>query len=203
MESNMKQIILAVFLSVTIFVNNAQGDDLKVIKGNYYVIASSLLIREKPNRNARILGKKNLGGLVKILERSGKKEKIGDSTGEWVFIDSRELKKTSTEETIKGWVFDCYLSNLSNFKRVKSFCECELHEDLADMPYTLYFKKDGTYSGRKRDYETQKDIELSGVVYCFRNIFIADDSTGTLFMIKNEEGEIYSQFGGKVKKVNK
>ena len=76
------------------------------IEFNWGVVKSRYLrVRERPAKDAEMLGPIRLGSVVKILSRTGKQDTVDNMTNYWYQVDFQGLK---------GWVFGEYLEVLSS-----------------------------------------------------------------------------------------
>jgi len=173
-----KNIILIIFI-INFFLNQEKVNpqELKSKLNNFVIICGDKVnVRAEPNVNAKVLECLSICKDVILLKKSGKKEKIGKIEGKWAYIDTRYYKDDKHEETLKGWVFDYYLADLKNFKRVTSFIECKIEGWSGDYLLSYKFYKDGTYKRKKYDYKSRKIIDnIRGEVYRYRDIIAAHD----------------------------
>jgi len=191
--------VVAFFLIIQLN-NNDKPVLVKFDNGYCDVLATKLNVREKPDLNSKILTQKNFASGVKILKRSGKFEVINGVKSEWVYIDSERFDE-SGNDTIKGWVVDYYLSDLSEFKPITSFGDYYIEAILTEFYVRMNFYPDGTFTAIQYDRETQTESEIKGQLYQFRNVIIADkeghriDGSGyRLAFYIDEKGNIISEF---------
>jgi hypothetical protein len=136
--------------------------------------------------------------LLNSYKKSENQTKIEGIQGKWVFVDTG-LYLDSTYETIaKGWVFDYYLADLNDFKKVKSFQKCFIEGWSGDYFLSYQFNEDGTYTRKLRKEEGQiKNQELTGKVYQYRKVIYAqdDDGRGSEIFFIDEKGILKSTIG--------
>jgi hypothetical protein len=140
------------------------------------IIGDNVNVREKPDIKSKSICKLRLGDSIKIIKRTGKKEKIGDLEGEWIFVD--------TFQSSKGWIFSYYVACVDDFKRVRIFINCTIEGYIGD--YYLYYKfnRDGTYITKRHVPHSSNLIERNGKLFQFKNVIFA----------KDDDGENYSVF---------
>jgi len=148
------------------------------------VIGDNLNLREEPKLNSKIIRKLRITWLVKLIKKTDKTEKIKNIEGKWAFIN------TGLE---KGWVFDYYLANEKDFKKVKSFRNTILEGEHGDHYIYFEFKKNGQYRCKKEDKNKNLFYE-KGKLYKYRNIFLAynDNEKSYSIFYLNKKNKICS-----------
>lgn len=171
----MRLFISVLLLLTTMSVMCFCQDGLKGRKDDYvYVVADNVNVREQPLINSKSLIKLRIGTLVRILNKTNKKEIVNNIKGEWIYIDTLSYNFSNKNETLKGWVFDYYLSNLNGSSRITSFDNYKFEIDLPDHNISFFFKKNGTYIRKPFANETEKK-EISGKLYRYKDLIIGKD----------------------------
>lgn len=153
----------------------------KMENSRYLVIGDNVNVREKPNLKSNPIEKLRLLSIVQLIKRSEIKEKIGNFEGRWVYIDTNICGK-NCNETIKGWVFDYFLSDGSNFKKVSTFKRCLIEGNVGDTLISIDIFDDGKYNRKRIEYDTDKLSYHRGQLYKFRNVIIARDNKGDFYL---------------------
>ncbi len=158
-----------------IFMQSSLHSGLKPFSNNYYIVmGNNLNVRSNPNTKANVVIQLKILSEVKLLRLKNKEVKIGNIKGKWAFIDTRVFNDDVTD-TIKGWVFNYYLSNTKEFILMTKFKECSLEDNVGDTFLSYRFNKNGTYIRKDYDSEKNKYYYLSGNLYKYRNVIIASD----------------------------
>lgn len=194
--------IISLVLLLALSTFRTESQVRKPSSGYFLVLATKLNVREKPDIKSTIIIQKNFASLVQLLKRSGKFEIIDGNKTEWVYIDTSSFDK-SGKNTIKGWVVDYYLSNLSEFKPAISFGDY-YYEVLMTHDYIrINFYPDSTYNTIYSDRVKNIEYELKGRLYQFRNIIVAQDEKSRLLMYIDEKGNIVTEFNHILQKGHK
>lgn len=153
------------------------GKDVGIVVGDH------VNVRKEPNLSSDIVFKQNIATKVIIITRSNKRINVDGKEGEWVYIDTRYYSDNNITETIKGWVFDYYISDLSNFKRMDNSNECYIEAWSGDYLFSLQINKDGTY--KRKNYDEAKDnfYFTTGKLYKYRNVIFAKDDNNNTYNI--------------------
>lgn len=179
--------VLLFFLILLIQINGFCSDN-PILYNRYIVIGENVNIRSNATIQASLIGSLKKGHTVKVIKRSGIKEKVENKIGEWVYIDPGIYKKGTTE-LLKGWVFDRYLAQFNDFTIVKNFFNCKIEGYEGDWLLSYIISKDGTYKRNFLDKENNNIVIKSckGHLYRLNNIIIARDETGSfeIFILNN------------------
>lgn len=167
-------------------------------KDNFLVVGNNINLREEPNQNSKILDQLRIISQVKVLKRSGKKVKIDNNEGEWVYIDTFMTSKNDKNHTVtvKGWVFDYYLSDLNNFKPMTSFKRTRIITGAGDVGMNFQFYENATFKYTMTDSYERKEFIYTGKLYKYLNVIYGkyNNSEGGCFFYINPKNKICNQF---------
>ncbi|PKL35371.1 MAG: hypothetical protein CVV44_21410 [Spirochaetae bacterium HGW-Spirochaetae-1] len=168
----MKILKLVLFVSLILF----QDNFIKADENEFVIaIADNINVRSEPTTSSSILSKVYITKQVMILKRKGKKIKLGDIEGEWIFIDTRSYAK-GTKSTVKGWAFDYYFAKINDFKKMDSFKSCSIEGVVGDYLLSYKFNDNGAYKRKIYNAESGKYDFIGGHLYRLKDVVAAIDA---------------------------
>ena len=195
----MKKTILIIAIILHLFYINSKINSEEIasnfIGDNIYIVVGDYVnVREEPTQTSKVIFKQRIATIVSVLKRINKKVTIDKNDGEWVFIDTKYFKTIGDSETAKGWVFDYYLSDLSNFKRMESSIECYMEYWAGDSLFSIQINNNGTYIRKNYSYEKKYYYFTLGKLYKYRNVIFAKDDKSNVYdlLFVNDKGIVCS-----------
>lgn len=139
---NQIRMILNIFIFINfILPSNGFSKNLSVP-----VLAENVNLREKPSINSNVVFQLPIAIDVVILHKSGDKVTINGLSGEWVYVDTNIRINNTTNETIKGWIFDYYLGYKEKFFRVMKWKKQTFTYTAGDYTPVFEIQENGTFS---------------------------------------------------------
>jgi uncharacterized protein YgiM (DUF1202 family) len=145
-------------------------DGLHIISGDY------VNLREKPSLDSKVIKQLRITSRVKVLRSSEEKIDIKGESGHWVYVASTTYQNEKGEN-LRGWVFDTYIADVSQFNKIDSFKNLSLCGWLtgdAEVNYT--FLPDGSFYSLVIDKDAYgKNIseqKVYGKLYQFKKVVL-------------------------------
>mgnify|MGYP000923686825 FL=1 len=144
--------------------------------GLYIIIGDYVNLREKPSLDSKVIKQLRITSRVKVLRSPEEKIDIKGESGHWVYVASNTYKNEKGEN-LHGWVFDSYIADVSQFKKLDSFKSLSLCGWLtgdAEVNYT--FLPDGSFYSLVVDKDAYGKItseqKVCGKLYQFKKVVL-------------------------------